>query len=64
MEFTRIEVMSGEGDQTSRVGSSKLKPGVEPPTTNLDGTPRLDGENEGRPVRILLDTGNGITSIS
>lgn len=57
-----VEVMSGQGNQISRVDRSKSKPHTEPLISHLKGTLGLNGEIEGGTASILLDSGTRLTS--
>lgn len=66
IEYPRPGVMNnGVGDQISRLDSNNLGSHIEPLDIHFNRTPGLlDGEIEWEPLRILLDTGSGITYIS
>lgn len=55
-DYARIEVISGEGDQISRVNASQLESHMEPLTGLLHGEIAFDGAFEGREVSILIDS--------
>lgn len=64
IDYARIEAVSGEGDQISRVDATQLESHIEPLTCHLHGEIGLDGVIEGSQVSNLLDCGNGVTPVS
>lgn len=64
IDNARIEVVSGEGDQTSRVDASQLDPDIEPLVCRLHRETALDGGVEREWVPILMNSGSDDASVS
>lgn len=64
MKYARVEVTGEQCDQISRVGTTQMESHVEQRTSHLNGTLRLDEVIDAEKVKLFLDRGSGISSIS